>query len=155
MPSSPQILIGVVTNIRTNASVPVQPRGYRLLIHTDASLSDGVVGIGYTIRVNQQTHENSTFVEGSYTSMEAEFLALKQAAKVVAEYFEAKEHIFFYTDCKSLSEKLKDPDGKWNKRVEALKSILQREWTVRWIPRERNNRADSLAHVGRDRAKAE
>lgn len=126
-----------------------------MLIHTDASLSDNIVGIGYTIRVNQETHENATYVEGDYTSMEAEFMALKEAAKVASEYFDAKEHIFFYTDCKGLAEKLENPDGKWGKRVKKLKSILKRNWSVKWIPRERNGKADRLAHTGRDRAKSE
>jgi ribonuclease HI len=137
-----------------NASVLPTSRWYSLLIHTDASLSDNIVGIGYTIRVNQETHENATYVEGDYTSMEAEFLALKEAAKVVAEFFDAKEHVFFYTDCKGLAKKLEDPDGKWAERVQKLKSILHRDWSVKWIPRERNNKADSLAHVGRDRARS-
>lgn len=126
-----------------------------MLIHTDASLSDNIVGIGYTIRVNQQTHENSTFVEGDYTSMEAEFMALKQAAEVVSEFFNEKEHIFFYTDCKGLAEKLENPDGKWAERVEKIRSILHQNWSVKWIPRERNNKADRLAHTGRRRGSSQ
>jgi len=121
-----------------------------LLIHTDASLCDNIVGIGYTIRVDQRTHENATFVEGNYTSMEAEFEALKQAAKTVTEFFDATEHIFFYTDCKALKQKLEDPEGKWAERVETLRSLLNWEWSVKWIPRERNDKADRLAHAGRE-----
>lgn len=131
----------------------VRPRWYRLLIHTDASLSGNVVGIGYTIRANQTTHENATYVEGDYTSMEAEFMALKTAAQVAVEYFDSDEHIFFYTDCKALAEKIEDPCEDWADRAEELRSILAPEWTLKWIPRERNNKADSLAHTGRRRGK--
>lgn len=140
-------------NIHTNASVDVHPRWYRLLIHTDASLSDGIVGIGYTIRADQQTHENSTFLEGEdYTSMDGEFLALKQAAEVVSEFFDTSQHIFFYTDCQALKRKLEDPDcQKWHERRRSLSELLKGNWSIKWIPRERNNKADELAHVGRRR----
>jgi len=133
--------------------VQANRRWYRLLIHTDASLSDGIVGIGYTIRANERTHENATFIEGEdYTSMDGEFLALKQAAEVVAEFFETGQHIFFYTDCQALSEKLQNPQSsKWAERKKRLSELLKGNWSVNWIPRERNNKADELAHVGRRR----
>lgn len=124
-----------------------------MLIHTDASLSDGIVGIGYTIRVNQRTHENATFLEGEdYTSMDGEFLALKEAAEVVSEFFDVNQHVFFYTDCQALARKLEDPDCvKWAERKETLSKLLKGNWSVKWIPRERNNKADELAHTGRRR----
>lgn len=150
-----KFLIGILTNLHMDGSPLNQSRWYRLLIHTDASLSGNIVGIGYTIRVDGQTHENATFVEGDYTSMEAEFMALKQAAKVVSEFFEPKEHIFFYTDCKGLAEKLEDPKGKWADRVETIQSLLGPEWSMKWIPRERNNKADELAYTGRQRGNSQ
>jgi ribonuclease HI len=129
-----------------------QPRWYRLLIHTDASLSDEIVGIGYTIRVEDKTLENATFLEGNYSSMRGEFLAMKQAAETVAAFFEVTEHVFFYTDCQSLVDKLEDPDSEvWKNRRDSLEELLHGKWSVKWIPRERNNKADRLAHTGRDR----
>lgn len=133
-----------------------QPGWYRLIIHTDASCGDGVVGVGYTIRMDGEVYEGSTHYEGHYTSMEAEYLALKEAARVAARFFDSRQHLFFYTDCQGLVEKMEEPNGceKWNEKRDKLLSILARvsEWSIKWIPRDRNRDADALAHTARDSA---
>lgn len=132
------------------------PGWYRLIIHTDASCGDRVVGVGYTIRIDGEVYEGATHYEGSYTSMEAEYLALKEAAQVAARFFGKREHLFFYTDCRGLVEKMEEPNGceKWNEKRDKLLSILGRvsAWSIKWVPRERNTDADALAHTARDSA---
>lgn len=54
------------------------PGWYRLIIHTDASCGDGVVGVGYTIRMDGEVYEGKTHYEGNYTSMEAEYSLSKR-----------------------------------------------------------------------------
>lgn len=141
-----------------DAKVHHLPGWYRVIIHTDASCGDGVVGVGYTIRIDGNVHKGSTHFEGHYTSMEAEFLALKEAAHVAARFFPTKEHVFFYTDCQGLVEKMEDVNDteKWNDRRNRVVEILANgglygsNWSVKWVPRERNRDADALAHTARD-----
>lgn len=127
-----------------------------MIIHTDASCGDGAIGVGYTIRVGDELYEGSTIYEGSYTSMEAEYLALKEAAQSVVRFFDCDEHLFIYTDCAGLVDKMEEPNDsdKWNQNRNELLSILSElpEWSMKWIPRERNRDADSLASQARNAA---
>lgn len=123
-----------------------------MIIHTDASCKGNVVGLGYVIRNNNQTHENATFEKGDYTSMDGEYMAIREAAKVVQQHFEAEMPVYFYTDCQAVANKLSDPQSaKWEKRAHELSLIVEYEFQVKWIPRERNRKADSLAGTGRRR----
>jgi len=125
-----------------------------VIIHTDASCKENIVGLGYIIKnnSNNNTHENATFKTGDYSSMDAEYLAVREAAKVVENHFEAEMPVYFYTDCQALTKKLDNPDSdKWKKRVQELSLIMTQEFRVKWIPRERNRKADSLAGTGRRR----
>lgn len=84
--------------------------------------------------------------------MDGEFMAIREAAKVVANFFEVKEPVYFYTDCQAVADKLEEPDSdKWRKRAEELSLIIQRGFRVQWVPRERNREADTLAGTGRRR----
>lgn len=125
---------------------------YCLIIHTDASCKEHIVGIGYIIRHENQNYENAAFEKGDYTSMDGEFIALREAATVAARHFDAQDPVLFYTDCQALVDKLNAPESdKWAKRAEELDLIMRQEFSVRWVPRERNREADSLAGTGRRR----
>ena len=125
-----------------------------MIIHTDASCGDLEVGVGYTIQVDGEVYKGSTSFKGKFTSMEAEFLALKEAACVAAYHFDTKQHVFFYTDCQGLVEKMEEPNGdeKWNEKRSLLLSILKTigNWSIKWVPRERNRDADALANFARE-----
>lgn len=130
-----------------------------MIIHTDASCGDSAVGVGYVIRVDGRVYEGSSRFEGSYTTMEAEYLALREAAGAVAGMFNSDQQVFFYTDCSGLVTKMEEPNeaDPWIDRREELHVVLAEagfvptSWTVQWVPRERNREADALAHAARDR----
>lgn len=121
-------------------------------IHTDASCKENIVGIGYIIRDNNETHENATFEIGDYTSIDAEYMALRKALIVVQNQLNPQMPVYCYTDCQAVVNKLKNPQSdKWRKRAEELSLIAQFDFMVRWTPRENNRKADSLAGIGRRR----
>lgn len=123
-----------------------------MIIHTDASCKNNIVGIGYVIRDSGETHENATFETGNYTSMDGEYMAIREAAKVVQRHFDVEMVVYFYTDCQAVVDKLKDPQSvKWEKRAQELSLITTYDFEVKWTPRERNRKADSLAGNGRRR----
>lgn len=89
--------------------------------------------------------------------MDAEYIALREAAEVVANFYDGRDMVFFHTDCQPLVRKLKKAESeKWSDRSDELGKILKGspEWTIRWVPRSRNESADSLAHTAMDEGKA-
>lgn len=153
---SPWILIGALPYIPVDEKAICQPGWYRLIIHADASIGDRGVGVGYTIQTDGTVYEGSTHYEGSFTSMEGEYLALKEAARIAVQFFDSRQHLLFFTDCQGLVKKMEEPNGseRWNEKRDSFLEILARvsTWSIKWIPRGRNRDADALAHTARDSA---
>lgn len=83
-------------------------------------------------------------------------MALRKAMIVVQNYFEVEMTPYFYTDCQALVSKLDDPQSdKWQKRAQELSLIATYDFEVKWTPREKNRKADSLAGTGRRRGKSQ
>lgn len=150
-------LIGVICNTHTDANDSHHSGWHRVIIHTDGSHSHGAVGIGYVIRDGQETYEGQASFEGNYTTMEAEFLALREAARDASDRVDPDEHLYFYTDCSGLVDKMEGPNEceEWDEKRQAFLRALAEaapatRWSVSWVPRERNRDADALAHAARD-----
>lgn len=124
---------------------------YLLLVFTDASCGEDVIGLGYIIRVNGQEYKGSTYIEGDYTSMEAEYLALKEAVQAAEWIRDTDSHLNLYTDCDPLARKMTQKNGcaEWNKRYDEFHELASDwAWHINWIPRTRNREADELASLG-------
>lgn len=111
------------------------------------------------IQHDGRTYEGKAYYEGSYTSMEAEYLALKEAARVAADFFNPNEHLFFYTDCQPLVDKLIGPTDceEWHERRQDFLGVLSEyanTWSLKWVPRKRNGEADALATTAMDKGRA-
>lgn len=122
-----------------------------MLIFTDASCGEDVVGLGYVVKYDGEQYEGATYLEGDYTSMEAEYLALKEAIKATEWMRENDRNLDLYTDCDPLVGKMEQKNGckEWNERYEEFHELASDyNWTLRWIPRKRNGDADELASLG-------
>lgn len=121
-----------------------------MIIFSDASCGDDVIGVGYVIRADDRQYIGSTYYEGEYTSMEAEYIALREAIET-ARWLHSDEYLNLYTDCDPLVHKLEAANGSdaWNRRRrEFLAQMDGREWGLSWVPRERNREANRLAREG-------
>lgn len=125
-------------------------------VFTDASKGEGVFGLGYVIDLKTGARiEGKRYVEGEYTSMEAEWHAMMQGIEI------AKQNVTSYdtdieviVDCQPLVDKIREPDDmyddKWfNYRSRALEVLFDfEEWDLYWRERsttEQNKRANRLA----------
>jgi len=124
---------------------------FGLLIFTDASRGEEVIGIGYIIRINGEKYTNSTYIEGNYTSMEAEYIALKTAVEDSKFIRETDRRVDLYSDCDPLVRKMNKKNGseKWNKRHDEFQEVASDyNWNLHWVPRTNNRDADELASLG-------
>ncbi len=121
-----------------------------VVIHTDASRDEHVSGIGYTIHNNDNTLTGKKFMQGHYTSMEAEFHALVEAVRVASQQFSVNEGCEIYTDCKPLVRKVcGGPEARddWEKYRQSAHWLLDKfaDWDIYHVCRESNTEAHDLA----------
>lgn len=136
-------------------------------VYTDASKGEGVFGIGYVIDLRTGARiEGKRYVDGEYTSMEAEWHAMMQGMEIASQNVTAYDSdIEVIIDCQPLVDKIRDPDDmyddKWFEyRSRALEALFEfEEWELYWRERsttEQNSRANRLAREalwqGRDGA---
>ncbi|AGM11442.1 RNAse HI [Halogranum tailed virus 1] len=125
-------------------------------LYTDASKGEGVFGLGYVINLKTGGRiEGKHYVEGDYTSMEAEWHGLMQGLEVAQEQVTAYDDtIRVVVDCQPLVDKIRDPDDmyddKWFEyRRLALRKLFEfEEWELEWEERsttEQNKTANRLA----------
>jgi len=135
-----------------------------IIVKTDASVQNSAgVGIGWEIDVTGLTDgylqtgvvTGHDTIEGTYTSMEAEMVALVRGFKEALRLGE-REVIKAFTDCQPLVQKIKNHtpvlDGSYVKTVHFLSEIID-YWDVKWVSREQNEVADRQAHVALDKCK--
>lgn len=132
-----------------------------MIVYTDASVKnhDGA-GIGWHIQTwgdDQNTllktiDKGYDFVSDSYTSEEAELLAITRGIKEALRKGE-RGNLRIRTDCKPLVSKIEERTNIDNgKYMDSLYRLLDYVdyWDVRWVPRKKNSIADRQAVVGRD-----
>lgn len=132
-----------------------------LIVHSDGCHRPDTngVGIGWVIKewqsggTPEQVSEGNDFIEGSYTSVEAEYMALIRAAREAVEY--ATDLVIFYCDCEPVINKIYNnrelaDDGKYLRSWNISKDRFD-DYELLWIPREHNGVADSQARVALDR----
>lgn len=135
-----------------------------IIVKTDASVQDSHnAGIGWEIEIagiNNGYLQNGIItghdvLDGEYTSMEAEFLALFRGLKEALRLGE-RDTIKLFTDCQPVVEKVKNHvpilDGSY---VSTFHWLLERVdyWDVQWCSRDRNRTADREAHVALDKCR--
>lgn len=127
-----------------------------MVIYADACKKDRHIGLGWCIEQDGETivtgHEH---LRGSYTSMEAECMALIRAMRSALKYDD--EFITFYTDCLPLVNHVSDKNpianGQYIDTVERYAERLP-DHVLFWISRDYNKEADREAHVAVDEAMA-
>jgi ribonuclease HI len=133
-----------------------------IIVKTDASVqNDGRVGIGWEIEITGYTEgylqantiTGHDYLEGKYTSMEGEMLALFRGFKEAIRLGE-RDVIKLLTDCQPLVKKIKNHisvfDGSYVQTIHNLSDHID-HWDVDWVSREQNTVADRQAHVGLDK----
>lgn len=121
------------------------------IIYVDAARDDNIAGLGYTID-GEVSIEGKKYLEGNYTSMEAEFHALIEALRVASVESEIREMCEVYTDVKPLVTKMRYPDSEredWQEYRESFLWLAQKfdEYQLNWCSREYNERAHDLART--------
>ena len=113
-------------------------------VFTDASRYDTVIGIGYVVRLDTKTVEGNRSVEGEFTSMDAEMLAILEGLRIASQH--SREHITLYTDCDPVVEKLAHPTD-WEEYTASFEWVAGKfeSCEVENIPRSMNTQADRLA----------
>jgi ribonuclease HI len=119
------------------------------VVYVDASRDDYVAGLGYTI-TSDKTISGSKYLEGHYTSMEAEFHALVEAVRIASQQCENREYCEVYTDCEPLVRKIcggKETRADWEQYRQSAHWLLNKfdSWNVNHTSRERNEDAHNLA----------
>jgi ribonuclease HI len=118
-------------------------------VYTDASRDDEIAGMGWQIVFDDgDIMEGQRYVEGSYTSMEAEYFAMLDGLRMARRYGDEVE---VYVDCDPLVRKMETPDGTsedWYQRRRGCLRLLRKfeSWSLEWKPRESNAAADRLAY---------
>lgn len=119
-------------------------------LHTDASHDEDVIGIAYIIEDDiEDIHvEGKQYIEGDYTSMEAEYHALMFGIHAASWY--GGDTLVVCTDCQPLVDKMYYPDAnsqKWYDMRSECHALLNTFdcWEMNHIPRSHNERADRLA----------
>lgn len=125
-----------------------------MAIYTDACKKDTHIGLGWVVEQNgEKVVSGREYVNGKYTSMEAEAMALIRAMRSALRY--KSEYITFYTDCLPLVDHLDEnsaiSDGSFVETVKRYKKHLPPHMLM-WTPREDNEDADREAHVAIDEA---
>ena len=135
-----------------------------IIVKTDASVENsGNVGIGWEIEVAGLTDgylqtgriTGHDTLDGSYTSMEAEMVALVRGFKEALRLGE-REVIKLVTDCQPLVKKIKNHspvfDGSYVETVHFLSEVID-YWDLKWVSRKHNEAADRQAHVALDKCR--
>lgn len=132
-----------------------------IVVHSDACKRPGTDGIGLGWVIKQwkpgETPEvvstGNEFIEGKFTSVEAEFMALIRASRAALRY--TKEFVLFYSDCLPVVDKIdmEQPladDGRFLRTWDIYMSKFP-DSKLLWISREHNGVADGEAHAAIDR----
>lgn len=119
------------------------------VIYVDASRDDQIAGLGYTID-GEVSIDGQKYLEGYYTSMEAEFHALAEAVRVASIKSTNRRKCEAYTDCKPVVSKMRYADDEREDWQDYRKSFLWLvgkfdEYELNWCDREYNERAHELA----------
>jgi len=128
-----------------------------VIIHSDGSYQQehDLSGIGFTLESNtgDTIHEQWEYTPDATTSMETEAAAALLAVRTAKAY--SPSFIILYSDCQPLINRIdracsdRELDGLYAEIYRELESI--EITSVNHIPRERNRRADELAHRALDR----
>ena len=117
-------------------------------VYTDAARDDDVAGFGWKIVSDSEIIEGNRYLIGNYTSMEAEYYALLDGLRFAKQ--QDDREIDVYIDCQPLVGKMRTPDSKkiWYDRRRGCHRMLNKfdTWSLSWIPREQNERANRLAY---------
>lgn len=118
-------------------------------VYTDAARDDEYSAMAWEIHVEGETYTGSRWLDGHYTSMEAEYFALLDGLRMAKRYGNGDVEI--YCDCRPLVEKMRVPDGyneTWYQRRVGCHRLLNKfdDWELNWTPRSTNTEADRLAY---------
>ena len=124
-------------------------------VYTDAARDDDIAAMAWRIVLDDgDTIEDSRYITGNYTSMEAEYFALLDGLRIARRY---GQKVSVYTDCEPLVRKMRVPDDdlEWHERREGCHRLLQKfeSWEMEWTPRSNNSRADRLAYEALERGR--
>lgn len=108
-----------------------------------------MVGIGWKIISSDgEEIEGNRYLRGSYSSMEAEYIALIEGLRVAKQFDD--DSIELLCDCRPLLKKMRSPDedDDWRKRRRGCQRLLKKfkHHEIEWTPRSRNAEADRLAY---------
>lgn len=126
-------------------------------VYTDAARDGCIVATGWKIVLDDGTEETGKrYLDGQYTSMEAEYMALLDGLRYARRYDNGRIEVF--VDCQPLLTKMRVPDENedWYDRRRGCHRLLNKfdEWSMEWIPRRHNGDADRMATLaleqGRD-----
>jgi len=120
-------------------------------IYTDAARGNQCSGLGYTMS-GEVSIEGHKYLEGHYTSMEAELHALLEAVRLASIESEHREYCEVYTDCKPLRAKIcgrEDEREDWAEYRTSARWLLNKfdSWEVNYSPRSSNEEAHELARA--------
>lgn len=118
-------------------------------VYVDASRDNEIAGLGYAIR-GSVNHSDYKFLEGEYTSMEAEFHALLEGVRVASARSSDRVMCEAYTDAKPLVSKMKTVDDDredWRNYRKSFLWLINKfdSWELKWCSRQNNEIAHELA----------
>lgn len=116
-------------------------------LYTDARRTDDGIGLGFVFDTNDGVTKDCKYVEGEFTSMEAEFYALVEGVWRCTRF--DVDTIYCFVDCKPLVQQMERPtQDKWATFRDSIHWLLNKfeYWGIRWIPREQNTEADYLSN---------
>lgn len=116
-------------------------------LHTDARRTDDGIGLGFVFDIDGEVTKDCRYVEGDFTSMEAEFYALVEGVWRCTQFDVSTIHCF--VDCKPLVQQLERPtQEKWSEFRDSIRWLLNKfeYWGIKWVPREKNREADYLSN---------
>lgn len=129
-------------------------------VYSDASHDEDVIGIAYVLRDERLDVDESgrRYIEGEFTSMEAEYIALMTGVRMASHY--TNEVLIALTDCRPLMYKLLQRDGnsdKWDQFFWQARAMLESfdEWQINHIERANNQEADALARAALHRGRGD
>lgn len=105
------------------------------------------------------SHSGNRALDGTYTSMEAEFYALVEGLRIASQRSESREYCEAYSDAKPLVRKMHGSEpcrDDWTSYRDSCHWLLDKfdDWELNHCPRTSNEDAHHLArealHDGRD-----
>lgn len=117
-----------------------------LHVNSDASVRDGVTGLGYSMKTRSSTGKVEVIEQGwkrldlQHKSYDAEYMAVVLAAESALRY--DVEYIMFYTDCASVAESIRERRGihhnnTYRDRFESAVKHYE-DWDIFWLPSSQN-----------------